>query len=167
MFLLLTQQAEEGVTCVLSGTDGSTQEVEDVNWIRARKMLGDVSLRALSGGGGGGGGVRLCDLPDKHVRTKKNVKVCVCFFFPTMIRCEYFYLAETVVPCFKTPFLSPGGNFLLYNCRRIFLYYHFSLVISYHSVWLGLELFGLVHVQVHTLSAVRARARMIGQSQMS
>ena len=28
-----------------------------------------------------------------------------------------------------------------------FLYYHFSLVISYHSVWLGLELFGLVHVQ--------------------
>ena len=47
---------------------------------------------------------------------------------------------------------------MLYNCGRIFFYYHFSLVISYHSVWLGLELFGLVHVQVHTLSAVHARA---------
>ena len=40
---------------------------------------------------------------------------------------------------------------MLYNCGRIFLlYYHFSLVISYHLVWLGLELFGLVQVQVHT-----------------
>ena len=28
-----------------------------------------------------------------------------------------------------------------------FLYHHFSLVISYHSVWLGLELLGSVHVQ--------------------
>ena len=56
---------------------------------------------------------------------------------------------------------------VLYNCGRIFLYYHFSLVISYHSVWLGLELFGLVHVQVHTLSAVHARARRMWQSQMS
>ena len=39
-----------------------------------------------------------------------------------------------------------------------FLDYHFSLIISYNSVWLGLELFGLVHVQVHTLSTVHARA---------
>ena len=51
---------------------------------------------------------------------------------------------------------------MFYNCGRIFfLYYHFSLVISYHSVWLGWELFGLVHVQVHTLSAVHARARRL------
>ena len=48
-----------------------------------------------------------------------------------------------------------------------FLYYHFSLVISYHSVRLGLELFGLVPVQVHILSVVHARARRIWQSQMS
>ena len=57
---------------------------------------------------------------------------------------------------------------LLYNCRMIFLYYHFSLVISYHSVWLGLELFGLVHVQVHTVIAgIQARAWRMWQSQMS
>ena len=31
--------------------------------------------------------------------------------------------------------------------KDFFLYYHFSLVISYHSVWLGLELFGLLHVK--------------------
>ena len=49
-----------------------------------------------------------------------------------------------------------------------FLYYHFSLVIPYHSVLFGLELFYLVHVQVHTLSAgVHARARRMWQSQMS
>ena len=40
-----------------------------------------------------------------------------------------------------------------------FLYNHFSLVISYHSAWLGLELFGFVHVQLNTLSTVHARAR--------
>ena len=34
----------------------------------------------------------------------------------------------------------------------------FFLVISYDSVWLDLELFGLVQAQVHTLSAVHARA---------
>ena len=34
---------------------------------------------------------------------------------------------------------------LLYNCGRIFLYYHFSLVISYHSVWLVLELSAGIH----------------------
>ena len=46
---------------------------------------------------------------------------------------------------------------VLYNCGRIFLYYHFSLAISY-SVWSGLELFGLVHV--HTFSAgVHVRAQ--------
>ena len=56
---------------------------------------------------------------------------------------------------------------MLYKCGRIFLYYHFSLVISYHLVWLGLELFGLVHVQVHTLSAVHACAWRMCQSQMS
>ena len=41
----------------------------------------------------------------------------------------------------------------------IFLYSHYSLVISYHSVWLGLELFGLVHVQVHTLRPGVSRSR--------
>ena len=61
----------------------------------------------------------------------------------------------------QTFFTSPPSPFLLlfffFYCYIIaewfFLYYHFSLVISYHSVWLGLELFGLVHVQVHTLRA--------------
>ena len=49
---------------------------------------------------------------------------------------------------------------MLYNCGMIFLYYHFSLVICYHSVWLGLELFGLVHVQGDQLSArVHAHAQ--------
>ena len=49
---------------------------------------------------------------------------------------------------------------LLYNYGMIF-YEAFSLIIFYHSVWLDFELFGLVQVQVHTLSTVHARAQRI------
>ena len=75
---------------------------------------------------------------------------------------------STYQPIYLSIYLSAELP-LLYNCGRIFfLYYHFSLVISYHSVWLGLELFGLVHMQAHSLSAGdHARARRMWQSQMS
>ena len=64
--------------------------------------------------------------------------------------------------------ISGSGVCLCYIIAEgFFLYYHFLLVISYHSVWLGLELFGLVHVQVHTLSAVHDRTLRMWQSQMS
>ena len=74
----------------------------------------------------------------------------------------------TVTPSISTH--SERKLHRLYNCGRFFffIYYHFSLVISYHSVWLGLELFSLVHVQLHTLSAgVHARVRRMWQPQMS
>ena len=71
----------------------------------------------------------------------------------TPFRLELWHTPTTSLQRGKTP----------HNCYIIaegfFLYYPFSLVISYHSVWLSLELFGLVHVQVHTLSAINARAR--------
>ena len=47
------------------------------------------------------------------------------------------------------------------DSEGFFLYYDLLLVISYHSVWLGLELFRLVNVQVNTLISVHARARNI------
>ena len=52
---------------------------------------------------------------------------------------------------------------LLYNYGMIFFYInHFSLIIFYHSVWLGFELFGLVQLQVqHTLSTVHVCAQRI------
>ena len=43
------------------------------------------------------GNVRLCDPTDKHVRTRKKFKVCVCSLFPTMICFFYSYLVEAVV----------------------------------------------------------------------
>ena len=43
-------------------------------------------------------GVRLRDPADKHASTRIKFKVSV------MICCLYFYLAETVVSCFGTPF---------------------------------------------------------------
>ena len=56
----------------------------------------------------------------KSISLKVNVKTQQEFEFP--------YFEFTV--------------YLLYNCGMIFLYYLFSLVISYHLVWLGFELFG-------------------------
>ena len=56
---------------------------------------------------------------------------------------------------------------VLYNYGMIFYINHFRLIIFHHSVWLGFGLFGLVQVQVHTLSTVHVRPQSIWQSQIS
>ena len=54
--------------------------------------------------------------------------------------------------------------FRLYKLEMIFYINHFSLIIFYHSVWLGFELFGL-RVQVHChWVQFYARAQRIWQS---
>ena len=57
------------------------------------------------------------------------------------------FLNEVYIACCNTQKMNkeaiiPLAVNILYNCGMIFLYYNFSLVISYHSVWLGVELFG-------------------------
>ena len=64
--------------------------------------------------------------------------ILVGFSFYGLVRCLYVFETENYLP-------------VLYNYGMIFFYInHFSLIIFYHSVWLGFELFGLVHLQVHT-----------------
>ena len=115
----------------------------------------------------------------KYNFIRKCIFLCVYSPIPSSM-CRMWLLVNLLsivklfrIQIFPSPRLvtlsrQPNPYYLCYIITEwFFLYYHFLLVISYHSVWLGLELFDLVHIQVHTLSAgVHARARRMWQSQM-
>ena len=61
------------------------------------------------------GGVRLRDLADKHVRTRKKIQgLCLLIFF-SLGYVDYNCLVDVVVTCFHTYFLSPGDCLLRSN----------------------------------------------------
>ena len=78
----------------------------------------------------------------------------VWIHFPRQIQSSFLPKMVHIMQVFQVFYDSAHRSsvfllMLLYNQGMIFYINHFSLIIFYHSVWLGFELFGL-RVQVHS-----------------